>query len=356
MVRNRPTRDPRRGLLRAGITALVLIVLLFAAIELVSSLVASPAKAPTTVNPPTAPLTPGRAATATGTTATPGARPTATKAKKKLAPHALLRAMSAGRTVVAPSGVRHGASLAWFGPVHGADATASLHISRGTLDSVVGEGNPYVRPVWSANGSSLLYARATSTAVFPGARWSLVRYDLSSHRSVGLVHRTAIHLQPLGWAHGAVLFAVGTQADTSISSVKNGRVTHLSVVMPQLLTSSLLAPEGNDISFVAPANCVRTCTIDLFDLASLKAWVGPTGVQSPSAFTWTRDGRDVVARMGRSIDVIDARSHAVTSYPLPPALPGTWTNPYAATVSATGLRLTDTVTGASYVAHRASDR
>jgi hypothetical protein len=347
MASARPTRNPRRGLLRAGIIFLVLLVLLVAAVAIVSTLVAPSAKAPGTTNPPTAPPTPAKP------TATPAAQATATKVKKDMAASTLLRAMRAAHLTGA---ARHHDLLAWFSAVRSEDSTATLHISRGATTAVVGAANPYVRPVWSPDGKSLLYVRSAPVSAFPGVQWTVYRYDTGSARSTALLARRALYVQPLGWSHGAVLVAIATQADTSLASIRGNRVSHVAVVMPQLLTSTQLSPSGGTLAFVAPANCVTTCTLDLFDLATMRAWVGPTGVNAPADFAWTSNGRAVAAVMGTDLILLPADTHSVTQFTVPTTMPRTWRHPFSAEQHGDTVRLTDSVTGARYVAHRTTGR
>ena len=382
MARSRPRRDPRRGLMRAAVTAVVLVLLLFGAIEIVSSLDATTVKAPAPI--PQLVPTPGPLKTATpkraSTTATarPGAKTTATTGSKK-SPTAAAKASSTPKAEVKPTvkataqneqspssllrqmaradrtsnATRHGALTAVFAPsgVTGASVMLSL-VRKGRTPVAIGRANPFVRPVWSGDGNDLLYVRSQPTSAFPGIRWTLFHYRVASGVSTPLISDNALNMQPLGWLRGRALVSLSTQSDTSIATTGRGTITHLSVVMPQLLTSIRLSPDERFLAFVAPANCISTCTLDLFDLSTLRAWIGPTGVANPSTFAWTTGGSAVAFIQGGRIGLIDATSHQTAYYSLPRHLPQQWNHPFRASVQGHSVRLTDTITGATYWTRR----
>jgi hypothetical protein len=159
-----------------------------------------------------------------------------------------------------------------------------------------------------------------------------------------------MNMTPLGWSHGKILFAVANTTDTSLYEFAKGHTSFVSILMPQVLTSLTLSPDGNTVAFEAPTNCTF-CTVDLYDLLDLKVWVGPSGSSHEQNLAWSRDGRHLAAQVGRSIALIDARSHAVQTYPLPRRLPNRWGHSFRAELSGDTLRMVDRVTAGSYTSH-----
>lgn len=340
--------------------------MLVLAIAAVSSLVAPTAKAPGTN--PTAPAVPNTPGPLTTPSAAPTLAPTpksTVKPKKHKAVSArFLTRTSTSAVLKQGAGVllgdmaadrigesaRHRSLLAWFRAAGPSLGTAHLEVTNGTTGrtTAVGLANPYERPVWSHDGSMLLYAGEKDIASFPGARWSLMQYDLRSRQSSQLASNHGFDLEPLGWREGSALFSVATQPDTSLSIIRHGRPEHLSLLMPQIITQPRLSPNGRYVAFVAPTNCASTCTLDIFDLSRLTVWVGPTGISNSSAFAWTEDSGAVVSVMRGSLGVTDAARETTELAALPSGLPARWQHLFAARVTRGSVRLVDTVTGATY--------
>jgi hypothetical protein len=336
------------------------------AIAAVSSLVAPTAKAPGT-NPtaPTVPNTPGPLTTPSAAP-TPAPTPKSTvKPKKhktvsaglssktstppvlKRGPGSLLGDMAVGRI---GESARRGALLAWFRTAGLTLGTAQLEVTNRVTGrtTTIGLADPYERPVWSHDGGVLLYARERAVASFPGTRWSLMKYDVRSRRSSQLASNRGFDLEPLGWRGSSALFSLATQPDTSLSIMRHGRSEHLSLLMPQIITQPRLSPNSRYVAFVAPTNCVSTCTLDIFDLSRLTVWVGPTGISNSSAFAWTDDSSAVVSVMKGRLGVTDAVRETTESAALPTDLPVRWQHQFAARRMHSLVRLVDTVTGATY--------
>lgn len=373
MAVRRPRPNRRRGLLRAIAVAIVLIALAVVAVLLVSSLTASTAKAPaaTPVGIPTAPATPGPIVTPTVAT-TPRARPSATGTQQRglssrIRPKRLHRPILERRPTMPMRSIlrssdspaaRAGSWIASFRGISGSGPTATLVVRNTVKGTVrrVGLANPYVRPVWSPGGTELLYVSSTATATFPGVRWTVYRYDLASARAAPIARVEALHVTPLGWWRGAPLLASANQAVTRLQRVVGGRVRHVAIMMPQILTSALLSPDGTRVAFVAPTNCITTCTLDVFDLATLEVWVGPTGVANPTTFTWTTDGRALVSLLNGTLARTDVATKRTTAYRVPDGLPGRWADLMRARDTGAGIRLIDSVSGRVYASGAAVNR
>lgn len=358
-MRRRPQPNPRRGLLRAAAAILILTILLLAVILVVSSLTAPPAKAP--VVPPT----PGPTSTpATRGTPGPAATPTHTKGLS-LAPSGrrgwstllsetgtdvFARAVSQAsrpRSGDAPSPDGH--SIAYFIQTGDAYARNLLFVARAgsTGTRVVGFGDPLVRPVWSPDGRYLVYVRVAPTGTFPGAAWSLILLDVRSGGSTVLVRQNAMNLTPLGWSHARLLYLVANTTDTSLYAVERGRVSFVSLLMPQPVITAELSPNGLFVALGAPTNCAY-CTLEIYDLSALSMNVGPTGMPSETSFAWTSDSRLLVTQIGNGLDVVDRSGRVATHFRLPSSRFGLWSHPTVATVASHAVRLIDTVTHRIY--------
>jgi hypothetical protein len=342
-VRRRPQPSRRRGLLRAALVVIVLTALLLAALLVVSTLLAPSAKAPTqTVTIPTPPLTPARP---TVTTPKP-TRPTATPVKKKkdvslappvlsdLRPHSYLTPRSA--YFEGHGGAYGGITLRFRDRLVGASF-------------VVGQADPFVRPVWSRDYGALLYVRVRSTSRYPGALWTLLRYSVSSHRSVVVAHANAMQLAPLGWAGGGDLYLVATSSDTSIYQSSRRGKSFISMLMPQPITSGVLSPDGKYLAFTAPGSC-SYCTLDIFDLSARTTWNGPSGMTSEYQAAWSSDSHYLVTLSANRLAAIDVHSHEVSYFTKPSHLPSTWSSGVRAIVSPRSLTLLDGNTGRAYSA------
>ncbi|HEX6508836.1 MAG TPA: hypothetical protein VF221_14505, partial [Chloroflexota bacterium] len=196
-MRRRPQPNPRRGLLRAAATVVVLTILLVLAILVVSSLTAPSAKAPTTPPSP-GPITPVASPTASpSSTPTPSAHPSETPKKRVLGwvrgprrAAALELAPGLGPTRAASArevggiAVRAGHLVASFGPSLGRPTDAPLVVrstatSRGARIAVA---DPFVKPIWSGDAQHLLYVTVRSSRQYPGAQWTVWQFDVASRR------------------------------------------------------------------------------------------------------------------------------------------------------------------------------
>lgn len=214
---------------------------------------------------------------------------------------------------------------------------------------LVGRADANVRPVWSPDRRSLLYVLVRQVRAFPGARWSLLRYDRRRGASHLLTAANGMNLAPLGWLNGKVLYALGRETDTGLYRVVNGHSQYISYLFTESLTDPSLSPGGRYVAFVTPADC-DWCTIALYDMTELQAWFGPVGVPGSSTVAWTRNGDTLVTIIGAHVVTIDTHSHAMRLYRHPAALPNRWTHPMIATIGSGSLRLTDRTTGRSYLA------
>jgi hypothetical protein len=372
MARRRPQPNARRGLIRAGLTGIVLIVVVVLGVELVSSLTASTVKAPGNTTIPTPPATPGPLATATThtvPTARPGASATAKAKKPKhlsespLKPsnrHSLMERRSQrllrriSRATTDDGTVRGRLGLAQFVADAAGTSHAGLYITRSAGPAVkVGVGDPYVRPVWSSDGEKLLFVSVHASPGFPLASWSLLQYDLSSHHLTRLASIRALDSEPLGWLHGSPLFTVINQADTSLMTAAHGKLTQVSILMPQAVTSAQMSPHGRYISYVVPANCARTCTLDWFDTQTLRAHFGPTGVPNPTALGWMTVGQSLFAVIHDRIALLNVASGRTVLYTLPSNMPARWSHIFRGRPTGSSIVLYDTVSGVKYVGYAA---
>ncbi len=317
---SRPVPNPRRGILRAVLTVLGLSVLLLVAIFVVSSLTAPKANAP--VTPPTpGPITPVTAPTprpTVGATSKPAPSPTN---KKKVLGDRLVRQPTTYVMEEAPSSslVRNGSALArglsaahrgsprvWFSHPSDNGTRALMHVVVNTrTSSVVGVADPLVRPVWSKDGRSLMYALVSANTPSSGARWMLREYDSLKGQNRTITSTRAVSVIPLGWIQGNPLFLKSNLVDTSVYAVVDGRTKYLGVLAPQIITSARLSPRDPVVAFAAPTNCYN-CTLEFFDLRRDVTWSGPTGFTSESDFAWTSDGRSIVLTLpGKQLKVSD---------------------------------------------------
>ena len=354
-MRRRPQPSRRRGFLRAAIAVLALTALILIALLVVSTLTASPAKAPTVPSTPTPTKT---RATPTGTATGKGGKPTSTHKDVSMAPvhgqspilhersfepRAARFSWPAG-AVAAPMG----SLVAYFRRVGDATSRNPLLVrdKRTGHEREIGYGDPFLRPVWSPDGRSLLYVRAASTNQFPGARWSLEQADLEGH-SRTLAQHVGLALLPLGWSERHVLFLVTSATDTSLFAVADGRAHFISILVPQSVTSGLLSPDREYVAFAAPASC-GSCTIDAFNIKTQRISYGPSGGLSESDMAWTSDSSRLVASVRGRLAIIDPATGNASYAPLPAGLPRIWAHAVRPIMHGTGALLVDTVTGARY--------
>jgi hypothetical protein len=353
----RPTTNPRRGIVRAAVTVVVLTALLIIAILVVSSLSAPTAKAPT--NPPTpGPITPVTAPTAT----TPRALPSPTLKKKTLGSLLQKRprvmALEQSPSTSTPNraatwnagdiAVRSHNQIAWFAPDANGTPARSLKVRSlphgRTLD--IGTADSLVKPVWSADGRFLLFVAASHSRTFPGAEWALMQYDGHRRASTRLASLPGVAMVPLGWWHAHALFLVATTSDTSLYTASAGGGQFLNVLAPQVITSAALSPGAPLVAFVAPTNCYN-CTLDLFDLRTFTAWNGPSGMTDESEFAWSMDGRTVVTELHGRVAVVPASPGAHTRLGGKLVLPKNWLHSLSVSIQSSGVRLLDTINGRS---------
>ena len=191
--------------------------------------------------------------------------------------------------------------------------------------------------------------RVRPVSAFPGARWSLLVYDMRSRRSRVLADATGMDLSPLGWLDGAPLYSLARETETSIYRVVGGRSHFISIMSTQPVTGPVLSPGGRFIAFVTPADCYW-CSLYLFDVRALDSWYGPNGIPSKYSIAWTADGDAVVTMIGKNLAAIDAGSHHVRLYRRPSALPMVWNDPMIAEIDSDSIHLVDVITGRSFVA------
>lgn len=373
-MRRRPQPNRNRGLVRAGAAVIVLAIVLVLALLALSSLTAPTATAPTP--PPTPPgtvnlpkLTPSavKGPTASGTklthlTVVPNASPTvAPTAAPTLAPTAkpkkkLGLGIAPGKQVLderSPGRARWGPQItsrwvAYFSGSGNAYRGERLSVSNLGLHWVmhVADADPYVQPVWSPDHHSMLYVTVKPSSVFPGAVWTLWRYDLFG-RARALTSANALQMSPLGWYRGSVIFTLARETDSSIYRLKHGNPQFVSILVPQLSTAPMLAPSGSLVAFTTPAEC-RRCTLSIFDLAARKTWVGPTGISDERDLAWTPNGRILVTLLDGRVASVNTSNHAISWYRRPTSLPSPWALPMSARVFAKSLVLRNDRSGLAW--------
>lgn len=347
----------------------VLTALLVVALIIISSLTAPSVNAPSnpltpapifTVPPVTGtPIgTPGSHTPTLNVTQLPTARPhvSSTKATGKVHDIAL-STRSMFRDISAGPGPRSTATRRRFATYFGGSGNAyhgrSLCVrDRWTgLVTRIGNADPYVHPVWSAGQRSLLFVRLRHGAKYPGARWLLLRYDRVSQHIRLLTVARGLALTPLGWRHARPLYllAHANSTDSSLYTIAGGRSRFVSMMVPQAVDGSSLAPYGRFIAFMTPADC-SDCALAIFDMSKDASWFGPTGIPSQEDIAWTPDGRAAVTLAGGVITKVDASSRQITQFSAPHSLPHVWADRMIASTTARGLRLIDTVTGRVYEA------
>jgi hypothetical protein len=354
-VRRRPQANPRRGFLRAAIAVVVLILIVLGILLLVSSLTAAPAKAPTvptTPTPSTSPIPlPSSQSSATIPTPRPTTAATESPGKKKdvvrtgagsVISRALARTRIASNAVASPN--RRFVAFVRRGSAYGRNPVVVMNVRTGA-SRVVGYGDPFVRPVWNAKGTALLFGRVSRTHVFPGARWTLVQAGLKGG-SRALASAGGLDLVPLGWISQHPAYLVATATDTAVYTVVNGRPHYISKIITQIVSFARLSPNHRLIAFDVPTNC-GFCTIDVFNLDTLRLAFGPSGGPSEQDIAWTSDSRSVVTPTRGGLAVVDAATGAWRRVSSPTGLPHVWPHQMAVTLSA-DLTLTDTVSGAVY--------
>jgi hypothetical protein len=362
-VQRRPRPNRRRGLLRALIAAIVLIVVVVGILLLVSSLTAPAAKAPAVpTTPTTSAVTPSTTAIPTiGTKKTaPGtSKPKASSTSKKKDIALSSRPPGLAFRIPTPSGASASASpdgrlVVYFGG--GGDAYARTPVkvwNRATgATRTLSYGDRLIRPVWSRNGTAVLFARVAKTAAYPGARWTLVRANVATGNVQVLDNRNALNLAPLGWRHGQPVYLVATASDTGIFTFARGHPSFVSILMPQVVTNPTLSPDGRYLGFGAPSDCFF-CTYDDFDFKLLHTTVGPSGGGSERDMAWSRSNNLLAVPLRDQIAVLQPPELSVVDkYPAPPGLPRAWPHPMIFTEKGRTLTLIDTVTHAAYSATR----
>jgi hypothetical protein len=216
----------------------------------------------------------------------------------------------------------------------------------------VSYGDHLVRPVWSPDGTSILFVRVAPAPAYPGARWTLLQVTPSTGRTRVLDRRNALNLAPVGWRRGKPLYVVATATDSSVFTIARGRREFISILMPQVITNPNLSPSGRYIGFAAPSDCFF-CTYDNFDIAALHTTVGPSGGQNERDMAWSRAGTLVAVPLKDRIGIVrPPEMSAVTSYPAPAGLPRVWIHPMTFIEHGTTLTLIDTVTNEHYSTSR----
>jgi hypothetical protein len=371
-VRRRPQPNTRRGLLRAAIVVVVLTAILIGALLVVSSLTAPAVNAPPatstpgTITPPSTPgpVTPGKSKTPGKSTTpgatpkptaatTPGATPTGTHKVKKdiaLAPSSLLQA---DEVSAATERARHEAIAAeqwasFFSGRRDAYSGSVLYVRNGRLGRTirVGVADPFVRPVWSRDHRFLLYVRVRAVHQFPGALWTLLRYDRTASQSIEIAQSRAMGLIPLGWRNGHTLFILSRASDSSVYAATGGHPHFLSVVTTQPLDAATLAPNGRFIAFATPSDCTW-CSISVFDISALATWHAAVGSPDQSDFAWTADGSRVVTALEGRIASLAPENREIQLYSWPRGLALSW-RPLTVIMSNSEVRLSDPLSGVEY--------
>lgn len=360
-MQRRPQSNRRRGLLRALVAGIILIAAILAILLLVSSLTAAPAKAPTVPPTPTPPvLTPSTSPTpSVRASGTPSTRATPSSTKKDIAlvgrPPGLAMRMtslppSAPNAVAAPRDRR----VAYIASPGDAYARSPLRIWNRTtgVTRTISYGDRFVRPVWSADGSRILFARVAQISAYPGALWTLLEADLRTGSVRVLDRQNGLNLLPLGWRDGRPMYLMSTATDSSVFSISGGKRVFVSIVMPQVITAASMTRDGKYIGFAAPADCFF-CTYDTFNLDELHPLVGPSGGQNGGDIAWSRHSDTMAVPLKDRIGIVRADTVSViTTYPRPDGLPPVWTHPMTFTRDKHTLTLTDTVTHHNYTSTR----
>jgi hypothetical protein len=370
-VRNRPQRNTRRGLLRASLAVTILVILFIIILFIVSSLTAPSVKAP--VVPPT----PGPLKTATSrptTTKTPRASPgpskTATKktlglgARSRRTPPTLMLERGNGLVRYHPAPgwpvgavpARAGGAVAFFNGPGDAYGRSRLYVRPANGSRVlVGAGDALIPPVWSADGRSLLFVRVSAVKQMPLARWTLLLFDVQTHRVQVLAQNIGLSLTPLGWRGSDILYLLANSTDTSMYTVAGGHAVFRTLLMPQVITSAVLSPGARYLAFTAPTNC-GYCTLDIYDFAQDSIWIGPSGVLEYDRFVWSNDGRTLAAQLYSSLLLVDVLSHRLRYCSAGRDLSHLWRPSLRARIAGGTLILYDSLGGASYRARPTSDR
>jgi hypothetical protein len=340
-----------------------LIVVILAILLLVSYFTAAPAKAPTVPLTPTPPpLTPSAAPTpSAGATRTspPTTRPKPTHTKKEIAvadrpPGLALRLPSKPPDTANAVASRNGREVAYIPPAGDAYARSPVKIwSRASgVSRTISYADRFVRPVWSSDGTRILFVRVTQTPAYPGALWTLLEADARSGSVRVLDRQNGLNMLPLGWRDGRPLYLVSTATDSSLFSIVGGKRHFISILMPQVITAAFLSRDAKYVAFAAPSDCFF-CTYDTFNLDMLHPLVGPSGGHNENNIAWARHGDDMAVPLKDRIGIVRAETvGVVTTYPLPAGLPPIWTHPMTFRRTAHKLTLTDTVTRATYTSTR----
>lgn len=356
----RPQSNPRRGILRAVGTMVVLVVIALALVALASFLTASPAKAPTAPPPTPGPVT-------TPTPARPAATPTPAKSSKHKdialgtarfsdqgAAHLLAAMHSAtisGPATAAPRG-RRIAYLTQRGNAYTANAVRVLDRATGET-STIGYGDRFIPPVWSSTGRSFVYVRVVPASGIPGDRWTLVQVNAGSGRGHVISRVYGLNVIPLGWSQGAFLFLRADAVNTSILRVAHGRTAYQGLLASQIVTGASLAPNGRRIAYATGTNC-GYCTVDLVSLYPVMHHVpGPIGMPNDGAMAWTPNSSTVVGLFSRHLLAINAATGQEEGrYRLPAGLPAQWHHSLRLRLSRAGVTLIDAVKGRRYWGRR----
>jgi hypothetical protein len=154
-------------------------------------------------------------------------------------------------------------------------------------------------------------------------------------------------LTPLGWSEGRPLFLDADAAQTGIYSVGARQTRFIDTLMSQPIVTAELSPAGRFIAFGAPTSC-GYCTLNVYDLERGYVWIGETGMPNETTIAWTADGSALVAIMNGHLAAISVITSQTRLFPLPPGLPGYWTDPMQAIVRPHAVTLVDTVTHRTY--------
>jgi len=363
-LRRRPQPSPRRGIIRAGLVVVVLTALLVAVLIVVSTATAPPAHAPvipftpppvhqTSLPLPTTRATAPLHRTATPATVSPVPRPTASSTKPKqslgkVGTSQFLSERSAGnrlRKSSYRSRRRSTSQSAYFIGLQNAYHGSLLYVRSGSQVLKVGPADPFVRPVWTPSGKSVLYVSVSASGLYPKAVWSLWSFDVGAHHSYLRARTRALGLTPLGQAERNTLYIVTRPTDTSVYSVSPGKASHfVTILIPQPIVAAWLSPGARYIAFSVPTACTY-CTLDVFDLNQNSLWIGPTGSPSEDDTSWSADGRTLVTALNGRLAVLQPGGSSERTYSWPRGLPRIWPQTMIATLSPDSVRLTDTVSG-----------